>query len=92
MSLKKQAEGIFIRSRAQYIEENEKCTKYFYDLEKRNYNIKCIKCLKSGDKTITDLYEILKEEFKFYSTLFEKSDDNVQIQSSSETINLYAIN
>lgn len=31
---------IFIRSRAQWVEDSEKCTKYFLQLEKKNYNAK----------------------------------------------------
>ena len=42
----KKALGSIIRSRCQYFEENEKNTKYFLNLEKRNYNTKHIKTLK----------------------------------------------
>jgi len=31
------AQGIIIRSRGSYVENNEKCTKYFLSLEMRNY-------------------------------------------------------
>ena len=37
--------GHIIRSKARYVEEGEKNSKYFLNLEKRNYNVKHIKSL-----------------------------------------------
>ena len=36
-------EGIMLRSKAKWIEYGEKNSKYFFNLEKRNYNMKYIK-------------------------------------------------
>ena len=48
-----------------------KNTKYFLNLEKRNYNTKNIKTLISNDgKEITELRETIKEEKGFYKNLY----------------------
>ena len=59
-----------IRSRAQYIDQSEKPTKYFCALEKHNYVSKIICNLEqeNGNK-ITDQEEILKETKKFYENV-----------------------
>ena len=46
--------GHMIRSRAQWIEEGGKCTKYFMQLENRNYKTKCITTLSKNDHKITE--------------------------------------
>ena len=59
--------GIILRSKAKWVEEGEKNTKYFLNLEKRNYNNTCIKTLINKDnKEITDMTEILEEQKLFY--------------------------
>ena len=63
--------GIILRSKAKWVENGEKNTKYFLNLEKRNYNIKYIKCLVTHEnKTINDPNEILKAQFDFYKALY----------------------
>ena len=66
--------GAVIRSRAEFIEHNEKNLKYFSNLEKRNFSMKCIKCLHIDNKVVTDESEILHEQRKFYEQLY--SDNN----------------
>ena len=64
-------EGIRIRSRVQFIEENEKSTKYFLSAEKRNYKIKHITKLKNEvGSEITNPKDILKLEQEFYEKLY----------------------
>ena len=66
------ARGAIIRSKIQYLEEGEKCTKFFFDLEKYNYNKKHIRKLKLVDNsTITDEHKILDESAKFYEELYK---------------------
>ena len=65
------AKGAMMRSKARWVEEGEKNSKYFLNLEKRNYTKKCICKLKNckGD-VITASNEILEEEADFYAKLY----------------------
>ena len=62
--------GNIIRSKAQWIEEGEKCSKYFMQLENRNYRAKCITSLKKEEKIITEQKAILEECKQFYKSLY----------------------
>lgn len=62
--------GNMVRSRAQWVEEGEKCSKFFMQLENRNYKAKCITLLKKHDKVIEGKEEILEECKTFYETLY----------------------
>ena len=55
----------------------------FLNLEKRNYNIKYIKCLVTHEnKTINDPNEILKAQFDFYKALYtSKQTRGIQIEN-----------
>ena len=61
-----------IRARAQWVEEGEKCSKYFMQLENRNYKTKCITSLKNDEQFIEGQADILKECKNFYETLYCK--------------------
>ena len=50
--------GVIVRSRAQWIEDGEKSTKYFFQLEKRNYKTKCIRTLMKDKERIVDPQQI----------------------------------
>ena len=50
------ADGAIFRSEIRWIESGEKSTKYFFDMERKNYNKKTIKIL---NVVVTDL-KILK--------------------------------
>ena len=66
-------QGIFVRSRARWVEEGEKNTKYFLNLEKRNKLHNTIKEIINDDNvTIYDPKEILNEAYNFYSLLYAK--------------------
>ena len=55
--------GVMLRSKAQWAELGERNTKYFLNLEKRNYKNKCItKLIKENNKEIIDKQEILNYE------------------------------
>ena len=60
--------GNIVRSRAQWIEEGEKCSKYSMRLENRNYRTKCITTLLKDEIKISKQPEILDECKQFYKT------------------------
>ena len=80
--------GSMIRTRALWISEGEKNTKYFYNLEKRNYNKKHIQKLTVENVTLTDPTEILDAEKCFYENLYKskgvKDEDIVHILDDLE--------
>ena len=64
--------GNIIRSRAKWMDEGEKHTKYFLNLENKNYTNKTFpKLIKEESIDITDQKYILLEIKKFYSTLYK---------------------
>ena len=68
--------GTILRSKVRWHEHWERNTRYFYGLEKRNYENKTTTKLKlsNGDFT-SDQSEILREQMHFYKTLYS-SDKN----------------
>ena len=65
--------GAMIRSRANYMVEGERCTKFFFNLEKTRQKAEEIKSVKNLEgKRITDKEGILKEVHGFYNNLFTK--------------------
>ena len=59
--------GILLIAMAQWVEEGEKNTKYFLNLEKRNYNTEKIKTMISNDgKEMNELSEKIKASVKNY--------------------------
>jgi hypothetical protein len=64
-------ERVFIRSKAKWIQEGEKPSNYFCNLENRNYISKYMNCLKTENgKTLLTQDEILKETQKHYQNLY----------------------
>ena len=74
--------GHLIRSRSEIMADWEKPSKYFLNLEKRNYVNKTILELKTenGNK-INDSYEILKLQKEFYQDLFS-TKKTIDIENS----------
>ena len=85
----KKTKGIILRSKAQWVEEGEKNTKYFLNLEKRNQNNTYIKALiNKENKEIDDIKDIIKEEEMFYKELYRTRIDEqekVEIQNNDFT-------
>ena len=66
-------EGVLLRSRARWVSDGEKVTKYFCGLEKRNYVSKQMtKLVKTNGVTVTETKDIIEETKQFYSSLYEK--------------------
>lgn len=74
---KEKANGVMVRSRADYVEFGEKNTKYFLGLEKRNQKIKHIRCLINDNQDL--IYkpnDILGEQNLYYERLYTETDPN----------------
>lgn len=87
-------EGYRIRARANFIENNEKGSKYFINLEKRNAKIKNITRIKLHDNLeTTNKDTILQELANFYKKLYEESEysdeyDNLFLNDQIPKINI----
>ena len=74
---KAEVKGIFLRSKAKWIEEGEKPTKYFCHLEKRNFTNETVtKLINNKGETINNQLEILKKIENFYCRLYSSRDEN----------------
>ncbi|CAJ1069845.1 unnamed protein product [Xyrichtys novacula] len=64
------ARGAFIRSRRKWLEQGEKCTKYFFSLEKRNYEMSSLCKLKIHDAVCENEKLISQYVARFYEKLY----------------------
>ena len=71
-----QAEGIKIRTKLLYIEENENPSKYLKKFEKSRNKQKTIDSLLINDRHVSDQTSIRSETFKYYKTLYSKTETN----------------
>lgn len=80
-------EACRIRCREEWIDYGERCTKYFYDLERRNGELKVMKSLKTEDGNIvTSKEEICDTALNFYSKLYKTDDvDEDKLQRLIDT-------
>jgi exonuclease III len=85
------AQGAVIRSKADWAEFGEKNTKFFLNLEKRNYKNKCITTLlNDNDELIEDSDEILTYEAKFYNKLYSlppEIDETEKVEIKNKFLN-----
>ena len=58
--------GVLVRSRAQWIQEGEKPTKYFCNLENKNFVSKTMLKLKSKDNKILNNHDDIINETKSF--------------------------
>ena len=72
--MEQKLKGALIRARWQQLTEGEKPTKYFLNLENRNYVSKHIRELKVNNKTVTNPKGMLDEMNFFYQNLYNKKD------------------
>ena len=69
------ARGHMIRSRCKFIEEYERPTKYFLNLEKASQNIRHIRSLKIGNGVSFDPNRILNHQRSYYSNLYKENNE-----------------
>lgn len=85
-------QGHFIRSRAKWVDEGEKPTKYFCHLESRNFLNKIIKkVVVSEEKTLYNQLEIMDEVKSFYENLFKNADydlSDIDLESTIQPHNI----
>ena len=71
----KKMEGVKIRSRAKWVSEGEKMTKYFCNMESRNFTSKCMNSLITDNGILLkEQSELLTETMLFYKGLYSKRD------------------
>ena len=76
--------GTILRSRARWHEQGERNNKYFLNLEKRNHSRKLVSKLKlQNGSVITNQFDILEEQSKFYKSLYnsQQSDNPDQAET-----------
>ena len=72
-------EGLLVRTKAKWIEEGEKPSKYFCALEKRNFvNKNVTKLINKNNEQLTNQKEILMEIKSFYQDLYKSRDDSLE--------------
>jgi hypothetical protein len=84
--------GSCLRSKVNWVEYGEKNSAFFLNLEKRNYNLRCITKLidDSTKKEISNSNDILKYEENFYKTLYsEKEQPTKDIKESKAAADLF---
>ena len=70
--------GACIRSKARWHEFGERSSKYFCNLEKRNYEHKCITSLKRDNgSSISDPEKVLQEQKSCYQNLYSSQNPQV---------------
>jgi len=71
--------GLQIRSKAKWVEDGEKSTKFFLNLEKNNISRKSVTILNdSHGISITDQDKILDEEVNYFSSLYKSQNNTSQ--------------
>ena len=90
---KEEVKGIFLRSKAKWIEEGEKPTKYFCHLEKRNFTNKTVtKLINNEGETIDSQLEILREIENFYFRLYSSRDENLEDVNLDDIVSFVGVN
>ena len=76
---KEKIKGVMVRTKARWIEDGEKPSKYFCNLEKRRHVNKTITKLTVDDGSIIQSQEgILNEVLNFYKQLYSSRDDSIE--------------
>ena len=81
---KTKIEGVMLRSRVRYEDLGEKPTKYFLNLENRQFTNKVMnKIIEENGNEFTDTQDILNSQKRFYQTLYDEVNkiDDVPIEN-----------
>ena len=79
----KDLDAIKVRTKAQFIEEGEKSTRYFFSLEKSRRADQTIRTLtKDNLETVTGAKDLLLETHAFYKTLYSADECDQKAQDS----------
>ena len=79
--------GEMVRTRGHWLKEGEKPTKFFCNLENRNFVEKTMKKIKLSDGSfIVEQKEALHHIGRFYSKLFKNRDDNLDFEELSKVL------
>ena len=77
-------EGAIIRSKTKWYDQGEKCSKYFFALEKVKHSNKTMRAILLSDGSISrNQTKILKEQYNFYKKLYT-SESNYKITYCNE--------
>ena len=68
----KKIKGVMMRSKLRWYTQGEKPTKYFFELEKRNYENKLLSYLETAGGQVNDQEKIREEMKIFYERLYKK--------------------
>ena len=63
-----------IRSKEEWLDKRENCSRYFYEEERRRGNLKSMRELKIGDQIVKDKNEIVDGAKQFYKNLYRKEN------------------
>ena len=77
------AKGTIVRSKVQFYEEGEKCTKYFLNLEKSNKIKSTVRKLRIENEDITDPSKIMKHIKTYYETKYSRRCNCTEIECST---------
>ena len=79
--------GAIIRSRARWLEEGEKATKYFCGLEKKNFVDKSItKVILENNTTVEEQKDILSQLQLYYTNLYTSTTKNINTDNVQQYI------
>ena len=85
----KRAEGAIFCSKVCWIQEGKKLTKYFFDLEKKNFNKKVISELRMADGHVTvNESQIMEEVTLFYENLYTSTNNGTNEDFQEFTTNI----
>ena len=80
--------GAILRSRAQFLSQGEKGTKYFFGLERRNFTTQCIYQLQDENGKIEEDHSAIQKQIKnYYENLFSSSEREPTEEEYGEFLN-----